>query len=72
LRSSYGVHLVLVEAREEARAPALAEVRAEVERDLLRAREEQASEAFYQTLRERYTVRIEASVAAPPSVAAQP
>jgi hypothetical protein len=72
LRSSYGVHLVLVEAREEARAPALAEVRAQVERDLLRAREERANEVFYRTLRERYTVRIEAGAAAPPSVAAQP
>ena len=72
VRSSYGVHLVLLEVREEGRAPALAEVRAQVERDLLRAREEQANEAFYQTLRARYTVRIEARVSAPASVAAQP
>lgn len=58
--SSYGVHLVEVRAREPGRAPALAEVRVAVERDLLRARAEQAGEAFYRALRERYTVRLEA------------
>jgi hypothetical protein len=31
-----------------------------VERDLLRARADEAGEAFYQSLRQRYTVRIEA------------
>ena len=60
VRSSYGVHLVEVRAREPARTPALAEVRPAVERDLLRARAEEAGEAFYRSLRERYTVRIEA------------
>lgn len=59
VRSAFGVHLVRVEAREEARAPALDEVRAAVERDLLRARTEAQSEAFYRKLRERYTVRFE-------------
>jgi hypothetical protein len=57
--SSYGAHLVEVRAREPGRTPALAEVRAAVERDLLRARADEASEAFYRALRERYTVRIE-------------
>jgi hypothetical protein len=50
---------VQVRAREEGRAANLAEVRAAVERDLLRARTEAAGEAFYRKLRERYTVRIE-------------
>lgn len=57
--SSYGVHLVEVRAREPGRAPALAEVRAAVERDLLRARADEASDAFYRSLRARYEVRIE-------------
>ncbi|MGH8691779.1 MAG: peptidyl-prolyl cis-trans isomerase [Burkholderiales bacterium] len=72
VRSGYGVHLVMVEAREEAYTPTLDAVRAHVERDLLRARTEQASEAFYRELRERYTVRIEASAAdgAPARIAA--
>jgi hypothetical protein len=63
VRSAFGVHLVRIEAREEARAPALDEVRAAVERDLLRARTEEQGEAFYRKLRERYTVRIDVSPA---------
>jgi hypothetical protein len=59
--SSYGVHLVEVRAREPGRTPALAEVRAAVERDLLRARADETGEAFYRALRQRYTVRIEAA-----------
>jgi PPIC-type PPIASE domain len=60
IRSGYGAHLVLISAREEARAPKLGEVRAQVERDLMRARTERISEEFYQKLRSRYTVRIAA------------
>jgi len=60
VQSSYGVHLVQIGAREPGRVPALNEVRAAVERDLLRARAEQSGEAFYQSLRQRYSVRIEA------------
>jgi parvulin-like peptidyl-prolyl isomerase len=58
--SAYGVHLLELRARDPARAPALAEVREAVERDLLRARADEAGEAFYRSLRERYSVRIEA------------
>jgi len=68
IASSYGVHLVELRAREPGRAPALAEVRPAVERDLLRARADEAGEAFYQSLRERYTVRIETD----PETAASP
>jgi hypothetical protein len=57
--SGYGVHLVEINAREPGRIPTLAEVRVAVERDLLRARAEQSGEAFYQSLRQRYSVRIE-------------
>jgi hypothetical protein len=59
--SGYGIHLVEIRFREPGRAPALAEVRDTVERDLLRARADQSAEAFYQPLRQRYNVRIEAS-----------
>ena len=64
VRSGYGEHLVIVDSFAPGRTPALAEVRAQVERDFVRARSEQAGEAFYQKLRERYTVRIEAGPAA--------
>lgn len=64
VRSGYGEHLVIVDAFVPARTPALDEVRAQVERDFVRARAEQLGEAFYQKLRARYTVRIEAGPAA--------
>lgn len=61
LRSGFGLHLVELTAREEARAPRLEEVRAAVERDLLHARTEAANNAFYDRLRANYAVRIEDS-----------
>ena len=59
--SGYGVHLVEIRSRQPGRVPALAEVRVAVERDLLRARADKSGEAFYQSLRQRYAVRIESS-----------
>jgi hypothetical protein len=61
IASGYGVHLVEIGSREPGRVPALAEVRVAVERDLLRARADQSGEALYQSLRQRYAVRIESS-----------
>jgi parvulin-like peptidyl-prolyl isomerase len=66
LRSGYGVHLVEVRARDGGRAATLAETRAAVERDLLRARSEEASAAFYRKLRAGYTVRVDAATAGSP------
>jgi hypothetical protein len=60
--SGFGVHLVRIETRTPGRVPALAEVRKEVERDLLNARSRQASEEYYQGLRKRYTVKVEADL----------
>lgn len=60
--SGFGVHLVRIEVRTPARMPSLAEVRREVERDLLGERTRKASEAFHDTLRKRYTIRIEADL----------
>jgi len=59
VRSGFGMHLVRVEQRVAGRHPALAEVRAEVERDLLRSRSEAAAQTAYTVLRKRYEVRIE-------------
>ena len=59
IASGYGVHLVEIRSREPGRVPALAEVRVAVERDLLRARADKSGEAFYQSLRQRYVVRVE-------------
>jgi hypothetical protein len=62
IASGFGVHLVEIRSREPSRLPPLDEVRAAVERDLLRTRADQSAEAFYQSLRQRYPVRIEADI----------
>jgi PPIC-type PPIASE domain len=59
VRSSYGVHLVRVDMRVDARVPKLAEVRTAVERDWFREQSDKAGQAFYQVLRARYAVRID-------------
>jgi hypothetical protein len=59
VRSGYGAHLVRVELREPPKAAVLADVRGTVERDVQYARSEAASDALYERLRARYTVRIE-------------
>ncbi len=64
VESTFGLHLVRLEAREPARTPTLAEARRAVERDWASARREEANEAFYQALRARYEVRVE--MPAPP------
>lgn len=60
--SGYGLHFVRIDAREPGRVPSLAEVRPEVERDLLGARARDSQERFYSALRQRYTVAIEADL----------
>ena len=57
--SSYGLHLVRVLRHEPGYLPPLDEVRAAVERDWLQAKSEQAKQAIYQAIRERYKVRID-------------
>lgn len=57
--SDFGMHLVRIDARAPGRTPALPEVRHAVQRDLLRERSQQASDAYYQALRGRYTVKME-------------
>ncbi|HEX5789052.1 MAG TPA: peptidylprolyl isomerase [Woeseiaceae bacterium] len=57
IRSGFGLHFVRVAERAPGRQPALADVRADVERDLLAARRDRAQDAFLESLRDRYTVR---------------
>jgi parvulin-like peptidyl-prolyl cis-trans isomerase-like protein len=59
VRSAYGLHLVRIDAREEGEAVTLAAVRDDVERDVRDARARAASDALYERLRARYSVRIE-------------
>jgi hypothetical protein len=57
--SEYGLHLVRVSERIEARAPALGEVRELVKREWQREALEAANERYYEGLRARYAVRVE-------------
>jgi len=63
LYSGLGAHLVLVTGRTEARLPALAEVRAKVEREYLAQRRQQLKDLAYRKLREGYEVIIEPATA---------
>ena len=59
VESGYGLHLVLIRQRQPGSAPALVEVREVVEREWRNARRQEATEAFYRGLRERYVVSVE-------------
>jgi hypothetical protein len=59
VESGYGLHLVRVDARVDGRAPALDEVNDLVRRELLTRRRQEAEEAVFGALRDRYTVSVE-------------
>jgi hypothetical protein len=59
LRSQFGLHLVRLSERSEARRPRLDEVREQVVEALLRQRRQQANDAAYAQLRDRYEIVIE-------------
>ena len=59
VQSGYGLHLVYVSERTEGRSSPLAEVRELVEREWFSARREEAVEARYRTLREKYAVVVQ-------------
>jgi len=59
IESSYGIHLVRVNARIPEGAPTLAKVRESVLRDLLSDRRNQELDTQYEKLRARYTVVVE-------------
>ena len=65
IRSDFGEHLVNIEHVEFGRLPTLDEVREQVGRDILRARTEESNQAFYESLRERYTITITAELLSP-------
>ncbi|MGD2084328.1 MAG: peptidylprolyl isomerase, partial [Chromatiales bacterium] len=64
VRSPFGLHLVLVTAREPGRQPALAEVREAVRAEWREQRRREAREQAYRRLRERYEVVVEAGTPA--------
>jgi len=66
--SGYGVHLIYVHHREEARDPELEAVRERVAQDWEDERREELNDEFYAQLRARYTIRIDEP--ASPDVAA--
>jgi hypothetical protein len=56
IESGYGLHLVYVDERQDARLPAFDEVSAAVKRDYLAKRTRELKDAFYETIRQRYVV----------------
>ncbi|MBW2367611.1 MAG: peptidyl-prolyl cis-trans isomerase [Deltaproteobacteria bacterium] len=60
--SSYGLHLVRVSERQDARDPSFDEVRAVVLSDFKQARRQEINQAFYKRLRDRYRVVIDPEV----------
>jgi parvulin-like peptidyl-prolyl isomerase len=71
VESGYGLHVVLLRARVDGRLPALAEVRAAVEREWLAARRKEMVETAYRRLRDRYQVVVEPPVPDGDTVAAR-
>ena len=59
ISSAYGVHLVIVDRREDPRLPALDQIRDAVVREWRESRRQQANEDFYARLRSRYRVVVE-------------
>jgi hypothetical protein len=57
--SGYGLHLVYIKDRTESWLPPLAEIRDSVLYEFLAVRRQQANQAFYKALRERYQVIVE-------------
>ena len=61
VRSTYGLHLVWVHAREPGRTPALAEVRGRVVQRWLRERSERREREAMEEMRARYVVQVDGS-----------
>lgn len=65
VRSGFGLHLVRIDSRDEGRPATLAEVRSDVERDLMHVRTQAANDAYYRRLRDKYVVRVEDDASPP-------
>ena len=61
LRSGFGLHLVELKVSNPGRPATLEEARTVIERDLLEARNEEAKKAYYEKLRAKYRVLVEAA-----------
>ena len=61
LTSGYGIHLVRVDEQVEGRLPDLEDVSSKVHDDLMEHRRKQSYDAYYESLRQKYDVRITAS-----------
>jgi hypothetical protein len=59
VESGYGLHIVRIRAREQAKVPPFEDVRQVVEREWQTAHRKDATEAFYQELRARYEITVE-------------
>ena len=59
VQSPFGVHVVRLSSRKPGRMPTLAEIRPAVLREWQATRQDDANEAFYRGLLEKYDVRIE-------------
>ncbi len=72
VESGYGTHLVFLSAREPGKLPALAEVRAEVEREWSRDRREEIRQKYLDGLLSHYKVTIEQPAPSKPSIVRNP
>ena len=63
ITSEYGVHLIHISSRTEARLPPLAEIRESVTRDWRATKQQEANEIFYQSLYQRYEIILDDDVA---------
>ena len=61
--SEYGVHLIHISSRTEARLPPLAEIRESVTREWRTTKQQKANEIFYQSLYQRYEIILDDNAA---------
>ncbi|RLA41413.1 MAG: hypothetical protein DRR42_24680 [Gammaproteobacteria bacterium] len=63
IASEYGIHLIYINSRTEARLPPLAEIRERVAREWRSTKQHEANEIFYQSLYQRYEIILDDDVA---------
>jgi hypothetical protein len=63
ITSEYGVHLIYIHSRTEARLPPLAEIRERVVREWRTTKQHDANEIFYQSMQQRYEIVLDDDVA---------
>jgi hypothetical protein len=64
IESGYGLHLVRLTDRRDEQPAALADVYEEVKRTLMDARRQEANDAFYQALIDKYTIEVDDAILA--------